>query len=67
MQIYYSLALNNRKLEIYFYMEFGFFRVETLGFAILVAVAGIFIGFISLHIFKFMGLFYKKLSEIMLG
>ncbi len=47
-------------------MEFGFFRVETLGFAIIVATAGIIIGFLSLHVFKFMGLFYKKLSEIML-
>jgi len=50
-----------------YHMEFGFFRVETLGLAILIAIAGIFIGFISLHVFKFMGLFYKKLSEIMLG
>jgi len=50
-----------------YYMEFGFFRVETLGLAILIAIAGILIGFISLHVFKFMGLFYKKLSEIMLG
>ncbi len=50
-----------------YYIEFGFFRVETLGLAILIAVAGILIGFLSLHVFKFMGLFYKKLSEIMLG
>ena len=49
-----------------YYIEFGFFRVETLGLAILIAVAGILIGFLSLHVFKFMGLFYKKLSEIML-
>ncbi|MBE9511572.1 MAG: sensor domain-containing protein [Bacteroidetes bacterium] len=51
----------------YYYMEFGFFRVETLGLAILVAIAGILIGFLSLHVFKFMGLFYKRLSEVMLG
>lgn len=51
----------------YYYIEFGLFRVETLGFAIIVAITGIIIGFISLHIFKFMGLFYKRLSEVMLG
>ena len=51
----------------YYYMEFGLFRVETLGLAILVAFAGILIGFLSLHVFKFMGLLYRRLSEIMLG
>ncbi len=51
----------------YYYMEFGLFRVETPGLAILVAIAGILIGFLSLHVFKFMGLFYRRLSEIMLG
>ena len=50
----------------YYYMEFGLFRVETLGLAILVAFAGILIGFLSLHVFKFMGLLYRRLSEIML-
>lgn len=51
----------------YFYMEFGLFRVDSLGLAIFVAIAGILIGFLSLHVFKFMGLLYKRLSEIMLG
>ena len=51
----------------YYNIEFGLFRVETIGLAILVAIAGIIIGLLSLHVFKFMGLFYKRLSEIMLG
>lgn len=48
------------------YMEFGLFQVDNLGLALVVAIAGILIGFVSLHVFKFMGLVYRRLSEIML-